>query len=88
MLAHRSRLSDYPKEIKTEEWAYLFTDWPVTYRRTVRNAHRYLGRLINSNEVLDHIAPNRRSYVAQQVAPADAKKRRSRAFTLCNKEQP
>lgn len=76
ILAHRSHISDYPKEIKSEEWAYLFVDWPVTYSRVVGNAHRYLSRLINSNEFLDHFAPNRRAYVAQQGAPTDAKKRR------------
>ena len=82
ILAHRSHISDYPKEINTDEWAYLFVDWPVTYGRVVGNAHRYLSRLINSNEFVDHFAPNRRKYVAQKGAPADvsvvASRRQSR----------
>lgn len=71
VVAHRSYISDYPKELNAQEWAYLFEDWPATYNRVVGNAHRYLGRLINSNEFLDHFAPHRRKYRAQQVAQAE-----------------
>ena len=71
ILAHRSYVSDHRKVLNIEDWAYLFEDWPRTYDTTVKNARRYLGRLINSNEFLDHFAPNRRSYIAQQNAQAD-----------------
>ncbi len=59
ILAHRAHVSDYRKKINSEDWAYLFEDWPGNYERAVRNAQRHFGRLINSNEFLDHFAPNR-----------------------------
>jgi hypothetical protein len=47
ILAHRSYVSDYPKELKADDWCYLFENWPSTYDRVVGTAHRYLSRLLN-----------------------------------------
>ena len=65
ILAHSRRVSDYPKEIKIEDWAYLFENWPKDYNDAVRNATRYLGRLINSKEFIDHFSPNWRQHKNQ-----------------------
>jgi len=81
ILAHRSYVSDYPKELKADDWAYLFENRPSTYDQVVGTAHRYLGRLINSNEFLDHFAPNRRAAAngGASTAPGPASKRRRSA---------
>ena len=46
--------------MKSESWSYLFEDWPVSYEKSVKKADSALGRIINTNEFLDHFAPNRK----------------------------
>ena len=60
IVAHDWHVSDFPKKLKSEGWAYLFKQWPESYDAAVKKADNALGRIINTNEFLDHFAPNRK----------------------------
>lgn len=60
IVAHDWHVSDYPKKMKSESWSYLFEDWPVSYEKAVKKADSALGRILNTNELLDHFALNRK----------------------------
>ncbi len=59
-LAHDWRISDYPKRLKSESWEYLFENWPESYDNSVKQVNNALSRIIQTNEFLDHFAPNKK----------------------------
>lgn len=60
IVAHDWHVSDYPRKLKSESWAYLFEQWPISYETAVKKADTALGRIINTNEFVGHFAPNRK----------------------------
>jgi|GEM_PF-3223138 hypothetical protein len=61
-LAHQTYVMDRDNKLQKANWTDLFKDYPASYEKAVQTARAGLGRLINTNEFLDHFAPNRKYY--------------------------
>lgn len=60
LVAHMSWIHENDRKLQNGSWLHLFSDYPKSYESAVKKASIGLGRLIGSNEFIDHYAPNRR----------------------------
>lgn len=61
LVAHMPWIHANDSKLKNASWLGLFSDYPRSYNTAIKKASHGLGRLINSNEFIDHFAPNRRN---------------------------
>jgi len=53
-LAHRHCVHQDDRKFVSAAWKQLFSDYPKSYDAAVHAARRSIGRLINTNEFMDH----------------------------------
>ena len=59
-VAHEHYVHQSDKKFVSAAWKPLFSNYPKSYDSAVHSARRGIGRIIGTNEFLDHFAPHRR----------------------------